>query len=224
MRHIGLSVLLCLVLSACAHGEILSLWNFNDAVSGTSGGIKEFLVDRGSGIMTSDFNPSNVGNTAGTSLNSQGDDPAGRSLVLSGSANNERNLTWMVNTEGFDSIAVSFAGQRTSTGFNNNEFLYTVDSGISWTGFGYFTPGTAFGLQSFDLSGIIGLNNNPNAGFRIVFSGASGSAGNNKLDNLLVSGLPFVPPDTSPVPEPSTIGLTVSGILLCILFGFRRRI
>ncbi len=218
MRYIGLSGILCLVLSGCAYGDTIALWNFNDAVSGTTGGINEFLVDRGNGTMTSSFVSSAIGNAAGTPLNSQDGDPAGRSLALSGNANNGQNLTWLVNTEGFDSIAVSFASQRTSTGFNNNKFLYSIDSGVSWVDFGYFIPGSAFGIQSFDLSGTAALNDNSNAGFRIVFGGAASSSGNNKMDNLLISGQ-VIP--TSPVPEPSTIAMVASGLLSCFLF--RRR-
>ncbi len=84
--------------------------------------------------------------------------------------------------------------------------------------FGYFTPGDVFGVRSFDLSGIAGLNDNPSAGFRIVFSGATTSTGNNKFDNLLVSGQAI---PTIPVPEPATLALTASGLFSCFLF--RRR-
>ncbi|MFB3897464.1 MAG: alkaline phosphatase, partial [bacterium] len=99
----------------------------------------------------------------------------------------------MVSTTGFDTIGVSFASMRTSTGFSSNQFYYSIDSGLSWTDFRSYSPGTSFGLQSFDLSGIDGIANNPNAGFRIVFAGATGSTGNNRIDNLLVSGLPVQP-------------------------------
>ncbi|NLT68048.1 MAG: PEP-CTERM sorting domain-containing protein [Acidobacteria bacterium] len=118
----------------------------------------------------------------------------------------------MVNTEGFETIDVSLAGIRTATGFNNNEFMYTVDSGVSWTDFGTYDPGTSFGLQAFDLSGIPALNNNPYAGFRIVFWGATSSSGNNRIDNLVVSGAQTALPP-APVPEPSTIVLTAAGMV-----------
>lgn len=221
MRHIGLSVLFCIFLASTVYGDAIAVWNFNDAISGISGGAQEFLVDRGSGIMDSDFTATNIGNVSGNPLNSDSGDPAGRALRMSGYANNEKSLTWRTSTEGFDSISVSFAIQRTSTGFSNNQFLYSIDSGSSWIGFGgYFNPVTSFALQSFDLSGIPGLNHNPNTAFRIVFDGASSAAGNIKIDNLIVSGNPAVPPLAAPVPESSTIALTAAG--LGGIFLFRR--
>lgn len=213
MRHIGISILFFLLITVAVRGDTIAAWNFNDAISGTSGGELEFLVDRGAGTMASDFALTNIGNASGSALNSNNGDPAGRALRLSGSANNGNSLTWNVSTEGFDWIAISFAIQRTSTGFGNNQFLYSIDSGASWTGFGdLFSPATSYSLQSFELNGISGLNNNPNAGFRILFDGASSSMGNNRIDNLVVSGSPAMPPASTPVPETSTIALTAAGL------------
>ncbi|MBN1567561.1 MAG: PEP-CTERM sorting domain-containing protein [Acidobacteria bacterium] len=218
MRNIGLGVFLCLVLSAYVYGESISIWNFNDAVSGTTGGLSEFLVDRGNGVMTSSFISASIGNTTGSNLNSRDGDPAGQALRLSGNANNGENLTWLVNTTGYEEIDVSFATQRTSTGFSANQFQYSFDAGVTWLNFGdIFMPGTGFVLQEFNLSAIPTLSNNPYAGFRIVFGGASGSSGNNRIDNLVVAGTPFTPPVSTPVPEPSTIALTgigIAGVLL----------
>ena len=213
MRHIGFSVLLCTVLAATVNGETIAVWNFNDAISGSTGGELEFLVDRGSGIMSSDFVFSNIGNSSGSTVNSDSGDPAGRALRLSSSANNGSSLIWNLSTEGFDSIGISFAIRRTSTGFSNNQFFHSVDSGISWTNFGgSFNPDTSFSLQNFDLSGILGLHNNPNAAFRILFDGASSASGNNRIDNLVVSGNPALPPVSTPIPESSTIVLTTAGL------------
>ena len=218
MRHISLTVFLCLVLAHCANADTIALWNFNDAVSGTTGGTQEFLVDRGIGTMTSDFISTNIGNSTGSTLNSEMDDPAGRALHLNGYANNGSSLTWTADTTGFSSIGLSFATRRTSTGFNNNQFQYSIDNGISWMDFGSpYLPDTEFGLQNFDLSGVPELENNPGVGFRIVFDGATTYSGNNRIDNLVVSGIQAGPPTTTPVPEPSTalmLGLGMCGALL----------
>lgn len=213
MRTLGFSVLLLILTTATVKGDTIAVWNFNDAISGTSGGELEFLVDRGSGTMASDFVLLNIGNASGSTLNSNSGDPAGRALRLSSSANNGNSLTWNVSTEGFDSIGISFAIRRTSTGFNNNQFFYSIDSGVSWTSFGNsFNPDTSFSLQDFGLGGIQELNDNPNAGFRILFDGASSSSGNNRIDNLVIWGDPIMPPVTTVVPESSTLALTISGL------------
>jgi hypothetical protein len=222
MRYITLTVLISLSLAAGAHGEAISVWNFNDAASGVSGGVREFLVDFGNGTMSSNFLFSNIANSPGSALNAQNGDPAGQALRLTGNANNDGNLTWMVSTENYESIDVSFAMQRTSTGFNANQFLYSTDSGVSWIPFGSpFTPSASFAVQSFDLSGIRELNGNPDVGFQIIFGGATSSMGNNKIDNLAVSGNPIAP--ATPIPEPSTITLTAMGLAgACLVFARRR--
>jgi hypothetical protein len=213
MRTIGFTVLLFAFFAATANGDTIAVWNFNDAISGTTGGELEFLVDRGSGTMTSDFVPSNIGNASGSVINSSDGDPAGRALRLSSSANNGNSLIWNISTEGFDTIGVTFAIQTTSTGFSNNQFFYSVNSGVSWISFGdSVNSDTSFSLQSFDLSGIPQLSDNPDTGFRILFDAASSSSGNSKIDNLVVSGNPLLPPAATPVPESSTIALTTAGL------------
>jgi hypothetical protein len=197
----------CILLCALTgRADNLGLWNFNDG--------SLFDIDRGSGTMTSSFQPANIGDLAGSAINSQEGDPAGQALRLSNSANNGCDLTWHVSTEGYGSIAVSFAVSGTGTGFSSNQFQYSVDTGLTWSPFGEpFDPATSFALQLFDLSAVPDLVDNPGAAFRILFEGASGGTGNNRIDNLLVSGdlLPE-PPLPEPVPEPSTISLTLAGI------------
>jgi len=106
---------------------------------------------------------------------------------------------------------VSFATQGTSTGFNNNQFQYSLD-GISFIDFGSpFVPATAFGSVPlvFSLAAIVGLNDNPNAAFRIVFNGATSSTGTNRIDNFVVEGTPI---ENSTIPEPTSVLLLLSGL------------
>jgi hypothetical protein len=55
----------------------------------------------------------------------------------------------------------------------------------------------------------VGLNDNPNAAFRIVFNGATSSTGNNRIDNIVVEGTTI---DTAEVPEPASVLLLLSGL------------
>jgi hypothetical protein len=148
---------------------------------------------------------------AGTSNNARQGDIAGQALSLqggTGNANNGRNLTFNVSTVGFSDIIVSFATQGTSTGFNSNQFQYSLD-GINFVDFGApYTPLTAFGTVPlvFSLSSILGLNNNPNAAFRIVFNGATSSTGNNRIDNVVFEG------SNASIPEPTSAVLLLSGL------------
>lgn len=209
--------LICLLLLVTAAGpaalaEELAIWNFNDS---------NLTVDHGSGTMVSNFNPANLLFAAGTTNNARLGHVAGQALSLqggTGTANNGRHLTFNVSTLGFSNIVVSFATQGTSTGFNSNQFQYSLD-GINFVDFGLpYTPASAFGSVPlvFSLVSIAALNNNPNAAFRIVFNGASSATGTNRIDNFVVEGTAV-----TNVPEPVSAILLLTG--LSGLYGLRKR-
>jgi hypothetical protein len=205
--------------------DTIALWNFNDAAPGVTGGAAEFGVDYGIGSMTSSFIAANIGNLSGTSINSSQGDPAGRALRLqggAGTANNGEHLSWYVGTAGYDNLEVSFATRSTSTGFDSNQFQYSIDAGAGWIDFGpAYRPGTGYGLQRFDLSPVEELNNNPLAGFRIVFDGASTASGNNRIDNVIVSG--EILAASIPIPEPATSAMVGLGLLGIGIFSRLKR-
>jgi hypothetical protein len=214
-RRIPFNLICLLILLAATapatFADELAIWNFNDS---------DLNVDHGSGTLSSNLNVVNILFAAGTTNNARLGDVAGQALSLqggTGSANNGRNITFNVSTLGFSNITVSFATQGTSTGFNSNQFQYSLD-GNTFVNFGApFTPASAFGSVPlvFSLVEIVGLNDNPNAAFRIVFNGATSSTGTNRIDNFVVEGTP------SDVPEPATAVLLLSG--LSGLYGVRKR-
>lgn len=194
-----------------ARADEIAVWNFNDS---------NLNVDRGAGTVTTNIIAANILFAAGTTNNVRQGDAAGQALSLqggTGTANNGRHLTFNVSTLGFSNVVVSFATQGTATGFNSNQFQYSLD-GITFVDFGPpYTPATAFGSSPvvFSLASIVGLNDNPNAAFRIVFNGASSATGTNRIDNFVVEGTP------SGVPEPATAVLLLTG--LSGLYKLRKR-
>ena len=205
------AVFVFLAASQAAQADELAVWNFNDS---------NLTVDRGNGTLTSNLIVTNIVFAAGTTNNARQGDIAGQAISLqggTGTANNGRNLTFNVSTLGFSNIVVSFATQGTSTGFNSNQFQYSLD-GLNFVDFGPpYVPLTAFGSVPivFTLTAIAGLNNNPNAAFRIVFNGATSSTGTNRIDNFVVEG------DSATIPEPMTAVLLLTG--LGGLYKFKRK-
>ena len=211
LLDVSIVLLLLLIGANSTRATEITIWNFNDS---------DLLADFGAGTLTSDFNVANILFAAGTTNNAWQGAPAGQALSLqggTGTANNGRNLTFSVSTLGFANIIISFATQGTSTGFNSNQFQYSLD-GLSWINFGSpFTPPTAFGSTPvvFNLSAIPGLNDNPNAAFRIIFNGSTTSTGNNRLDNFVVDGT------STTIPEPTTALLLLTG--LTGILGLKRK-
>src|SRR5204862_5208579 len=143
-------------LNSAAADEI-AVWNFNDS---------NLTVDHGSGTLVSNIIAANIQFAAGTTNNARQGDVAGQALSLQGgtsTANNGRNITINVSTAGLANIVFSFATQGTSTGFNSNQFQYSLD-GTTFTDFGSpYVPAAAFIAIPiiFTLSFFTGLNNNP---------------------------------------------------------------
>jgi hypothetical protein len=179
--------------TAAPRRALLAYWAFNCATTCGDANFFPETVSQNPASMSSTFEPDAGTNESGTTLNSVPPYEARSAMTLragSGGINNGRTLTWRVSTSGASGIEVSFATRRSAGGFASNQFEYTLD-GSSFVNFGQpFNPGTGFAVLSFDLRHVRGLDNNPNAGFRIVFNGGSVSNANEfaLIDNLQVVG------------------------------------
>ena len=205
----ALLTLLLIWPSQTARADEIAIWNFNDS---------NLIVDHGAGTLVTSF--TSIGFAAGTTTNARLGDPAGLALNLTNQINNGQNITLSVSTVGFSNVMVSFATQGSGTGFNSNQFQYSLD-GVTFVNFGApYDPPLAFGPSPvvFDLSSITGLNNNASAAFRIVFNGASSATGTNRIDNLVVEGTPV----TTPIPEPASILLLGLGLISTIAMRRQR--
>lgn len=228
------SVLLVTLLAVSApkaDAALITDWNFNNATSTAT----LFTPSFGSGTMSSSFAAANITDFTGTTVNAANGDVAGKDLALQDgtvtgttSANNGANLTFGTSTVGSQSIMVSFAIQASATGFQTDQFQYTTD-GTTYTNFGStFTPpisyATAGSVQTFDLSAITALNNNVNAGFRIVFTlvgtAAPSSSGNNRIDNLQINGSAI---GATSVPEPASMVMVGLGLVGTMVVARRRK-
>jgi hypothetical protein len=230
-------VLVAVLTTSNLHADLVAGWDFQTTANGGTAAAaspntpKQYTANFGSGAMflnglngSSDwFVPaSGATNTelnafGGTALNAG----PGFSTTTSGAASlaivnqtaNSKNIVFRFSMAGFQDLDVSYATQRTSTGFTTQSWSYSTD-GVAWTNHDAFsTIAAAFEVKT--LSRITALNGAADAYLRLTVTGASAAAGNNRLDNIQFNA--------SAVPEPTSILLASTVALGGAFYRFGRR-
>lgn len=194
--------------AGAARADLIAGWSFNDTANLLG-------ASHGAGTMTTSFTGANLTSFTGTVTNAVSGDAAGQALALVNQVNNGGTLTIQVSLTGFENPVLTFAGQRTGTGFNSDQIAYSTD-GVSFTNFGSpMVLPSSFGttVQTVDFSAIDTLDNAAAVYIRITFTGASSASGNNRLDNVQVNA-------AAVTPAPSAAALMGLGGLV---LGRRRR-
>ena len=117
----------------------------------------------------------------------------------------QRILELRVSTLGFTNVTISWAWQRSDTGFNNIVIQESID-GTTFEGFTFVRPQTNFfGGNHLSFGPGSPMDNNPFFAIRITLSGATSEAGTLRFDNIVVQGNQIIP-------EPTTILLLGTGL------------
>jgi hypothetical protein len=238
MKKYFLVSLLTLASATVARGDLITQWNFNsnppDASTGTGTTAPSIGTGTASllGGTTATFAS---GDASGGSTDPLVGDDSGwntSSYPASGAGNRTAGVQFSVSTVGFEDIIFNFDQRLSNTANNTWRVQYSTD-GTSFTDSTLFTftpaeTGTGdvwYNTRTVDLSAISGLDNNPNATFRIVseFDPGAGNylaarststyttSGTSRFDMVTVSGTPVA------VPEPTSlalVGLAGIGLLL----------
>lgn len=215
---------------------VLGFWGFND--NALPGGGNGYLADPdrfplaadegsavltiGGGIITDTIVNGNgdtvyqwVQSFAGTTINAPEGVISGGSLSFqggTGNANNGAYAQFAFSMAGLSDLSVSYAAQRTSTGFNAQTWSWSLD-GVNFTDFQTITtPQLATGFATtgvVTLGTLSALDGAASAFLRVTFTGATNATGNNRIDNVLITA----------VPAPAAIAMLALGGLA----GSRRR-
>jgi hypothetical protein len=199
--------------------EPIAFWHFNDqeitpGVFGYEEGDFPHQADVGTGqitvgggdILSLDANNRYrwIQSFGGTTLNAPPDVEGGGTIALQGGTDAANNGAWIqleVNTVGYEDVELSFAARGTNTGFRNNQVSYSTD-GQTFTDVGEpFDPADGSNFNVYTFSFDAALNHEATAYIRITFDGATGETGNNRIDNLTVSGTEVEPPTLLDDPE-----------------------
>ncbi|MCK6475898.1 MAG: hypothetical protein L6Q35_03595 [Phycisphaerales bacterium] len=228
-------------IATSASADLVAYWNFNastpNTTSGQLGTLDSTAPSLGSGTLsigggspTITYNTNNagtangvVGTFAGTTLNALNADPVGGALSLQGAVgggsgspvtSNGGYFQFNISMAGLKDLIVSFATRGTGTGFRNGQLSYSTD-GVTFTNYGASWDGggsSTFFLVTRDLSTETSLNNASNVAIRLTLTGATGGAGNNRIDNIQFNA--------TVIPAPASIALVG---LAGLVAGRRRR-
>ncbi|MFV9503854.1 MAG: ExeM/NucH family extracellular endonuclease [Oscillochloridaceae bacterium umkhey_bin13] len=156
----------------------ITQWNFNsltpDANTGTG------TTDPALGTGTASLVGGTTATFASGSANGGSTDPAGTNdnsgwnvstFAAQGTENEQRGVQFNVSTVGFENIVVNWDQRHSNTSARHVRFQYSTD-GTTFTNLGTLFEASSgdawFNGRSLSLSGITGVNNNPNFAFRIV--------------------------------------------------------
>jgi len=227
-----------------AQWDFQTTTNGGTAIAAAPATQKLFVANFGTGSLylngangSSDFFEPATGTTnteinafGGTALNATGS----MSIVTTGSAAlavvggaasvpagtygaNGKSMVFKFSMTGLGNLAVSYAVQRTASGFTTQQWDYSTD-GTTWS-----SAATITGIQASFVAGATpanvvsslsvasGLDNAATAYMRVTFTGATSATGNNRMDNFQFNA--------DAIPAPGALALLgVAGLI-----GARRR-
>ena len=191
-----------------AQGQVnIAHWGFNQNIP-EANWTQPISANIGNGTITYDL--LNAVSFTGTTQNADAaDNESGGSFVPQGGAdnvNNGKGFVLSIPTSGYNNIVFSFAIRGTSSGFSEQKIAYSTNGGSTFTDVRTLTGKntSSWTIETVDLSTVSEANNNPNFQIKIVVNGASSSSGNNRFDNIKLTGLPAASG------EPTTISSNLS--------------
>ena len=128
--------------------------------------------------------------TGGSNLNLKGASDSGTCLRL---RNPSDSVIFHMSTVGYDSISVTFAEEASGSGSTQNALFYTTD-GVNYIstalGNNSYTVGTTFATYSYSFAADPNVKNNSKFAIKIAqLNNNTGTTGNDRIDNLSISGV-----------------------------------
>jgi len=208
-QHVWTTVLLPLIILVMSLGSFQSIgqtqlaaWSFpttTAAPNTPTSFAAEFGTQSGTAMMyangtngSSSFSQINASNTelnmfGGSTVNDPKGTPSttGALAIVNQSANG-KSIVIKFSMTGYQNPIVTFAIQRTGTGFTDQAWDYSID-GVNFTNATTVNSiASSFALKTVDLSSFNSIDNAANVYLRITFTGATAAAGNNRIDNIQI--------------------------------------
>jgi hypothetical protein len=222
-------LLLAIIGSLPAHSALIAGWDFQTTTTGGTAAAAQpnsprvYNANFGSGTIYLDgsngssgwLTSNQLGGFGGTAINagsgfSTATTGASALVLIAGasSAANGNMAVFRFSMAGYQSLSISLAAQRTTTGFATQLWEYSAD-GTNYRSIGTLSAGSIAGniTTNYAGSGVLGfaamdgLNDVDDAYVRVTFDGATGSTGNNRIDNIQFNATEM-PVLAASIPEP----------------------
>lgn len=177
-----------------ADHEVFAYWNFNENLPPSNTNWDQPIASQiGNAFINYTF--TEAYSFVGTDLNGSEDEVAGGSFAPrggSGLINNGRHFTLYIPTDHKKDVVLSYAIRRTTTGFATQQIQYTVD-GETWIDkeiidiSDFENDWLESQIVQVSFEGFTATYHNPDFAVRIILNGATGNAGNNRFDNIVVT-------------------------------------
>lgn len=182
--------------SAVLHADTITLWDFNLPTTATV--FPSGDADPATGTFAPFVGSGTLTNIGATLVGSFGNPPAGGSTATTdpwvadnsafrmgtfpaqGTASKSSGMEFFASTVGFEKIQVSFDQENSATASRYWRVQYTTNAGAAWKDYVVLASanGTPWVQQRLvDFTGIAGVANNPDFGFRYVSEFISSAAG-----------------------------------------------
>ncbi|HET8860080.1 endonuclease/exonuclease/phosphatase family protein [Marivirga sp.] len=170
----------------------LVLWDFNHSNSpaGNSPWFNPIPANQGGSELSFTFSIDGdrpATSFAGSDLDQDGftANGTGGSLVPQGTKENGKHFQFEIDSRGYQNLILSYATRGTSSGFQTQTWFTSVNGG-EWVQVAAFTGITSeYELRTINLAD---YQNIESLGVRCVLDGATSDSGNNRFDNLRLTG------------------------------------
>lgn len=205
---LALAAITALAAASTSQAAVLAYWNFNvPGDNGATSGTGTLNATTGAGTLTWSGNSANLAYFGGTVTNMQDGDDRGVALALQNGTSGENNGSFLEFTLDLtslttvQSLVMTFAAQRTSTGFDTIMPSYAVGAGSftdlaevptfeSSMGTTTAIPGA---IRTIDFASVnSSIAGESDVRIRLTLDGGSttSSAGNNRFDNVTFTAVP----------------------------------
>jgi PEP-CTERM motif len=224
------------LVAAPAHAVVVTQWNFNSVPpdASTSTGSTAPSIGSGTAALVGGTTATFASGVGSTDLAAADNTGWNTTAYPASGADKTAGAKFSVSTVGFNNVVVSWDQRHSNTSSKYVAFQYTID-GTTFLDVagatGLFTAGTGdtwFTGRSVDLTGIAGVANNANFGFRVVSTFGPGNASYvaSTAGSTYGSGgtmrFDMVTVNAAPVPEPETWALMLAGVGAMVFVARRR--